>query len=216
MASRHSDWSFWLGKIGGKSKSSLSFDVSFRITHLDHWSFSWSFLANKVSQIENRVFTICRFFWFISAFGKICFQHFQKLNLSDRPQADWAFGHENKTDFESWHSFCDLVQREWPISSEYHFAKIRLEFLNQIEQVHSPQNADKTTQVFEETVNEKRKFSKRVSPPNGNGPGVFKQGTSDISRTCSLVKTTRWSSQIDWFLVLFGCLIGKQSLVKPS
>ena len=48
-----------------------------------------------------RVFTICRIFWFISAFGKICFQHFQIVNLSDQPGSDWAFRQENKTDFEA-------------------------------------------------------------------------------------------------------------------
>ena len=92
--------------------------------------------------------------------------------------------------------------------------KYDLAFPNRIEQVHSPQNDDKTTQVCGESVNEKWKNVKRVSPPNGNRPGVFKQGTSDISRTCSLVKTTRWSSQ-NWLFFWFCLLSDRESLVKP-
>ena len=61
--------------------------------------------------------------------------------------------------------------------------KYDLAFLNRIEQVHSPQNDDKTTRVFKEIVYEKRKLSKRVSPPNGNKPEVFKRGTLKLSRT---------------------------------
>ena len=61
----------------------------------------WFSRSSNVSQIDNRVFTICRIFGVISAFGKICFQHFQKVNLSDQPGSDWAFRQENKTDFEA-------------------------------------------------------------------------------------------------------------------
>ena len=119
--------------------------------------FIWETLHN-VSQIENRVFTICRIFWFISAFGKICFQHFQKLNLSDRPHFDWAFGQENKTDFESWLSIYDLVQRERPISSEYHFAKIRL----------GVPKSDWTSSFSSKRGQNQHKFLKKLSTRKGN------------------------------------------------
>ena len=44
-----------------------------------------------------------------------------------------------------------------------------------------------------------------VSPPNGNRTGVFKQGTSRLSRTLQLVKTTKVFTR-NW-LFLFYCFV---------
>ena len=48
--------------------------------------------------------------------------------------------------------FCDLVQSEWPFSTEYHLVKYDLAFLNRSEQVHFPQNDEKTTQIISQIV----------------------------------------------------------------
>ena len=78
-------------------------------------------LPNKNKSVHFR-----RIFVFISAFGKICFEQFQKVDVSTLPRYDWAFLGENKTGLE----FCPSILwlKRWPLA---HFvknvnAKIRL------------------------------------------------------------------------------------------
>ena len=83
--------------------------------------------------------------------------------------------------------------------------KYSLAFLNRIEQVHSPQNGEKSTQVLSKLSMRKGKLSKRVSPPNGNRPGVFKRG--DLrAQSDSLHREDHRMVFTNWLTLLF-CLV---------
>ena len=115
--------------------------------------FGW----NRVSQIKNKSVCFFQYFWGSSILEKICFQHLQKVELSSFLCSDWEFGRHHKTDFDVCLWFCDLVHSQWPVSVKYHSQKYDYSFHFRFVLDDSPQINEKTTQVFEENVNEKRK-----------------------------------------------------------
>ena len=120
------------------------------------------FVLNNVSQIENRVFTIYRIFLFISAFGKICFQHFLKVQLSTFLCFDWEFCGHHKREFDVCLWFCDLVHSHWSVSVKYHLQKYNYSVHFGFVRFDSPQINEKTTQVFGGIVDEKRKHFQMI------------------------------------------------------
>ena len=125
-----------------------------------------------------------------SILEKICLQQFQKVKLSTLPRSDWEFGGQNKTEFEVWHSFCDLVRCEWPIPIENHLAKADLSIRSPNCPSEFSQNRWKNNTCFWRNCQWIEETFLWVSPPNENRTGVFKRGTSRLSRTFQLVKTT--------------------------
>ena len=73
--------------------------------------------------------------------------------------SDWEFGRHHKTDFEVCLWFCDLVHSQWPVSVKYHLQKYDYSVHFGFVHVNSPQINEKTTQVSEKSVSEKRKHS---------------------------------------------------------
>ena len=164
----------------------------------------WPALAwCNVSQIENRVFNLtefCGYFCFcqdlLSTFSKSESEHSASLWLGFSPGKQQIL--RLVCPFVIWLKVSGWFQPNI-ISQKYGLA-----FPNPIEQVRSLQNVEKSTQIPSEIVNVKGKSTKRVSPPNGNRTGVFKQGTSQLSRTWQAVKTTSLHMKLIDFC-LFGC-----------
>ena len=161
-------------------------------------------LPNKNKNVYSR-----RILWLIFILEKICLGQFQNRHMPTLPRFDWGFCGQNSTEFEACAPFCDSLPNQWPISIEYHWAKVDLSILfRRCPHLLSSKQWKNNTIYRRKCQREKENFPRWASPPNENRTGVFKQGTLDLSRTWQLLKTTGVFTEIDCVL-LFVWKVGK-------
>ena len=165
---------------------------------------------SRVSQTKNKVST------FFNIFGQI---HFGE----DLP---WTFSKSETIHFASfWLGVWWIKQNQvWGVTFVLWFGPRRVAnsdpisfgksgFLHSISAVSKwilLKSMKKQHKFLAKLSTERGKFILWVSPPNQNRTGLFKQGTSCLSRTLQLVKTTK-VFRTNWlfFVDCFVCLIEK-------